>query len=173
MEGVANVITVAAPPYQQSTEEVKRENNKRPVIPQAKEGQNSNAGSEVADQRGSTSGANSHLYAQSDALIQETGERDAKKHKQKKKKKKESEEELLEAELDEEEGENEELPTVQLNKPLYASGPGKGGKPLARTNDQTLIKSGVKNMRAGHAIARRYNSSCNTPPVGDKVNLET
>lgn len=178
MEGVANVVTVVAPPFQKATEEVKRENNLRPVIPQAKEGQNSNAGSEVADQRGSTSGTNSHLYAESDALIQETGEREAKKQAKKKKAKKKPrhppEEDFLNFDDEDENGEaegGEELPTAPA-KPLYAAGPGKGGKPLARTDDRTLIKAGVKNFRAGHAIARRYNSSCNSAPVGDKVNLD-
>ena len=70
MEAVSSFIaTVVPPPFQTGAEEAKKTANARDTIPQTAQAAKSANTGVTADGRGTTSGANSQLYAQSDALI--------------------------------------------------------------------------------------------------------
>lgn len=70
MEAVSSFIaTVAAPPFQTGAEEAKKTANTRDTIPQTTQAARSANTGVSADGRGTTSGTNSQLYAQSEALI--------------------------------------------------------------------------------------------------------
>ncbi len=69
MEVAGNLVAaIIPPPYQLGAEEAKRDNQARQQIPEPKESEASQRNNQAADQKGSTTGANSQLRAQGEAL---------------------------------------------------------------------------------------------------------
>lgn len=195
MEAVSSFIaTVTPPPFQAGAEEAKKTANARDTIPQTAQAAKSANTGVAADGRGATSGANSQLYAQSDALISaSTRELREKKKTSKEEKRVDSRkaqdaDSKRAAETTKTSSSNASVKAQGSNGPQQTGTAGNGaqiqsaqrvgavtregsGFSGARFSETANSHLGEENMTRSSVIANRYNTAFNAQYLGKGQNI--